>query len=245
MNWLLTAGVNDYAHISPLRGCVSDMADMYGTIRGLFGNFSPTELANSMATKARILSSLAAELSSSAPGDRLFVHFSGHGTQVRSETEADGFDEVLCPYDFDPKRPRETGIVDDELSGVLSTAPARVCVELIIDACHSGTVTRGIKPELRVRPRFFKSQDVGSKPMRRIRQAVERGRPLEGVTAWTACRDDQTAAEILTTEGYRGAFTKAWCATFRAEPVIKRGDFLKVVRGRVKRLGLDQIPQVW
>lgn len=245
MNWLLTAGVNDYAHISSLRGCVADMADMCGTIRKLFGNFSPTELGNSMATKARILSSLEAELSSCAPGDRLFVHFSGHGTQVRSETEVDGFDEVLCPYDFDPKRPRETGIVDDELSRVLAKAPPMVCVELVIDACHSGTVTRGVKPGLRVCPRFFKSSGVGSKPMRRIRQAVERSRPLEGVTAWTACRDDQTAAEILTTDGFRGAFTKAWCATFRAAPVINRGDFLKDVCDRVKRLGLDQVPQVW
>lgn len=47
------------------------------------------------------------------PGDSLFFHFSGHGSQQADSTglEADGFDETILPLDF-----RHAGeIVDDEV----------------------------------------------------------------------------------------------------------------------------------
>lgn len=72
------------------------------------------------------------------PGDSLVFHYSGHGSQQRNYTgdEADGYDETLCPLDFETKGM----IVDDEINAALvRPIPAGVKLHAIIDACHSGT----------------------------------------------------------------------------------------------------------
>jgi hypothetical protein len=48
------------------------------------------------------------------PGDSLFFHYSGHGSQVvdHSGDEEDGLDETICPVDF-----KSAGqIIDDEVN---------------------------------------------------------------------------------------------------------------------------------
>ncbi|KAJ4824258.1 hypothetical protein Tsubulata_031286 [Turnera subulata] len=51
------------------------------------------------------------------PGDSLVFHFSGHGSQQRNYTgdEVDGFDETLCPLDFET----QGMIVDDEINAAI------------------------------------------------------------------------------------------------------------------------------
>jgi hypothetical protein len=89
------------------------------------------------------------------PGDTVIFYYSGHGiTQPdldpasEEEPETDGQDQVLLPSDVGPYNPVEDGIknglVDDELGKKLSAIQAKgAFVWAIIDACHSGTVTRG------------------------------------------------------------------------------------------------------
>ncbi|CAK9157945.1 unnamed protein product [Ilex paraguariensis] len=73
------------------------------------------------------------------PGDSLVFHYSGHGSQQRNYTgdEVDGFDETLCPLDFEA----QGMIVDDEINATIVRPLAReVKLHAIIDACHSGTM---------------------------------------------------------------------------------------------------------
>ncbi|CAA6657193.1 unnamed protein product [Spirodela intermedia] len=73
------------------------------------------------------------------PGDSLLFHYSGHGSQQRSYSgdEVDGFDETLCPLDFET----QGMIVDDEINtAIVKPLPRGVKLHAIIDACHSGTV---------------------------------------------------------------------------------------------------------
>ncbi len=89
------------------------------------------------------------------PGDTVIFDYSGHGiTQPdldpasEEEPESDGQDQVLLPSDVGRYDPVEDGIknglVDDELGKKLSAIQAKgAFVWAIIDACHSGTVTRG------------------------------------------------------------------------------------------------------
>lgn len=66
-------------------------------------------------------------------------HFSGHGSQQRNYTgdEVDGYDETLCPMDFET----QGMILDDEINAtIVRPLPHRVKLHAIIDACHSGTV---------------------------------------------------------------------------------------------------------
>lgn len=73
------------------------------------------------------------------PGDSLVLHYSGHGSRQRNYNgdEVDGYDETLCPLDFET----QGMIVDDEINAsVVRTLPRGAKLHAIIDACHSGTV---------------------------------------------------------------------------------------------------------
>ncbi|KAL5217620.1 hypothetical protein ABZP36_018304 [Zizania latifolia] len=72
-------------------------------------------------------------------GDSLVFHFSGHGVQkldVNGE-EVDGYDEALCPLDFE----QSGKILDDEINeAIVRPLGPGVKLHAIIDTCHSGTI---------------------------------------------------------------------------------------------------------
>ncbi|PNH03319.1 Metacaspase-1 [Tetrabaena socialis] len=89
-------------------------------------------------TKANIFRSITWLMTDQRPGDSLFFHFSGHGSQQydRNGDEADGMDETICPTDFQ----RAGQIVDDELNRLMvRPLMPGVTLHAVIDACHSGT----------------------------------------------------------------------------------------------------------
>lgn len=51
------------------------------------------------------------------PGDSLFFHYSGHGLRQKDYNldEIDGFDEAICPIDFETEGP----IIDDEINATI------------------------------------------------------------------------------------------------------------------------------
>lgn len=70
------------------------------------------------------------------PGDTLFFHFSGHGTQVPADDpheEADGLDEAIVPTDMNI-------IVDDDLRVIFCRLPLGAHLTMLADCCHSGTM---------------------------------------------------------------------------------------------------------
>jgi hypothetical protein len=116
--------------------------------------FSPNNiriLANEAATAEAIRGSVADWLiTGTAPGDRVLLYYSGHGSTVRDRRpfdEIDGWDEVLTGHDvrldWIDDRLQASGVVtDDELFELLSRLASRD-VMVIIDACSSGSATRG------------------------------------------------------------------------------------------------------
>jgi hypothetical protein len=84
------------------------------------------------------------------PQDRVVFYYSGHGSNTPdfNGDEADGVDEVLVTHDVrrvtkNGKRAL-TGVVDDDtMAALISNIPSSN-IWIIVDACHSGTVTRDI-----------------------------------------------------------------------------------------------------
>ena len=73
------------------------------------------------------------------PGDSLLFHYSGHGSRQRNSrgNEVDGYDETLCPLDFET----QGMIVDDDINAtIVRPLPLGVKLHAIIDVGHSGTV---------------------------------------------------------------------------------------------------------
>lgn len=73
------------------------------------------------------------------PGDSLVFHYSGHGSRQRDYDmdEIDGYDEALCPVDYES----QGKILDDEVNAtIVRPLPQGTTLHAIIDACHSATV---------------------------------------------------------------------------------------------------------
>ncbi len=96
------------------------------------------------------------------PGDFVYLHFSGHGSQAPAldpATETDGLDELFLPVDIGPWQDTvgtvQNALVDDEIGQMLTAIRARGAdVWVVFDSCHSGTATRaapGIEGETRER----------------------------------------------------------------------------------------------
>lgn len=81
-----------------------------------------------------------------APGDQVFIHYSGHGgraTTIYPELKgANEHDEALVPTDIGNSEDRY--IRDLQLAKLLQTlVDQKLYVTLVLDSCHSGGATRG------------------------------------------------------------------------------------------------------
>lgn len=84
------------------------------------------------------------------PGDFVYLHFSGHGSQAPArnpDAELDGLDELFLPVDIGPWNDAvgevQNALVDDEIGEMIAALRAAGAdVWAVFDSCHSGTVTR-------------------------------------------------------------------------------------------------------
>jgi len=90
-------------------------------------------------TKANIIEAMQWLVRGAQPNDSLFFHYSGHGGQTEDldGDEADGFDEVIYPVDYDTNG----HIVDDLMHSIMvKPLPPGCRLTAIFDSCHSGSV---------------------------------------------------------------------------------------------------------
>lgn len=124
---------------------VSEILDMYD-----FDDV--TFLKNTQATKEAIVKAFADLSRRCHMGDIVYVHFSGHGQQVKDidGDEEDGFDESWIPYDAYRQCCKEDDgsrhLIDDEINLMLAELRRKVGksgqILVVVDACHSGKSSR-------------------------------------------------------------------------------------------------------
>lgn len=109
------------------------------------------------ATKAGIRSALEELIKEVNPDDIVVIHFSSHGEQVAdndNHDETDGYDETIVPYDAilptlngDYEKEQATYFRDDEFGLLVNQLRSKLGpkgdVVVFMDACHSGSGTRG------------------------------------------------------------------------------------------------------
>ncbi len=121
-------------------------------------------LPDSQATADGIRSALQRLVRDTDRGDVVVIHYSGHGHRITNDNPAedeefDGLDEVLVPYgapaEFYEGYDGSLHIRDDELGEYIVQIRARAGrtgnVTVFLDACYSGTGTRGVDDELPAR----------------------------------------------------------------------------------------------
>jgi len=140
----LLVGINYPGTENALNGCVNDallMSDLITTHFGFTDDKNRRMLVDSSATTQNILERLEWLVDGSSPGDVLFFHFSGHGSQMINQDYndrdfyTDWLDEIICPVDINW---RDRVIRDDDLKRIFDKVPNDVNVTVILDCCHSG-----------------------------------------------------------------------------------------------------------
>ena len=246
-------GIDEYRGVADdLQGCVNDIDDVEQMLLDVFDADpeSITTLRNAEATRAAIIAALSTTIAAARPGDHVYIHLAGHGSSIpdRSGDEADGLDEIFLTADHDWHRP----LSDDDIRTALAAAPTGVAITFIADSCHSGSITRSDGTTVtRFAPWPRETFAEGRARRRRPRPAAPAADD-DGVSVvdipevvFTACRPDQTAAEVSRRGVRRGAFTHAFVtAVRRSGGTISHRALHTQITGELRRDGIEQHPQL-
>lgn len=164
----LLIGVTHYPRLTgcDLKGPANDVILMSETLQKKF-RFSPQNIAtlseaegathaNNYPNRACIEREFKRLAATAKAGDQVVILMAGHGSQQPEaenspQPEADGLDEIFLPRDCGPwagegaNAKVENAIVDDDMALWLKAIQDRgASVWLIMDSCHSGTMSRGV-----------------------------------------------------------------------------------------------------
>ena len=201
--YALHIGINGYDG-AQLYGCVND-ALSWAERTG-----STNLLLDSEATRANIMKGIRDLFAQARFGDMVYVTYSGHGSRVpdRDGDEADGYDEVLVPYDW----PGGRFISDDHLHALWRDRRYGVRVMFISDSCNSGTVSRLMRAGYS-HARYFPSGLLTGADQLCLPAVLPRrralGSRLAGTILLAAAQDDESAWDAQIDGRYQGAFTAA------------------------------------
>ncbi|MBX9692471.1 MAG: caspase family protein, partial [Cyanobacteria bacterium] len=146
--WALVIGIGEFANdsVPKLKYATKDARDFYNYLIKE-ANFAPDHvrmLLNEQATERRILSELGNKFLARLvkPDDLIVLFFSTHGSPSQLDIRGKNF---IVAYDTDPQDLYASGI---EMQQIMDAVGDRVLTDrvlLVLDACHSGSVSPNAK----------------------------------------------------------------------------------------------------
>lgn len=208
----LLVGVHAYAYAHGTTGPFVDLgaqADIdliRKTLIDKYG-FAPADIVTlttpTQTTKASILRNFRSVLiDKTHPGDILYFHFSGYGSQVADIDDPSGVDQTFVPSDWtaDGSTDIREPVVDGLIADAVGKHPATFL--LTFDAAHTGSgpgVGRGVDFEARFgHPPVkapMRSMRGARMMLRGARMMLRGGGPKHGFVRIDACQDGQTDIE--------------------------------------------------
>lgn len=220
----LLCGINYPNTNHALNGCVNDVLLMEKILREKFDFKDVTLLIDNAATTTNILIKLDELVHDAQPGDVLYFHYSGHGSQMLDDSdpdhEPDGLDEIICPIDLDWKN---NVIRDDDLKRIFDKVPAGVNLTVMLDCCNSGGGMDHLNQyqyEIENAPiqqkqhgRFLPPPDEQKMVLLERRMGFKKRAATRDVNKTSllisGCRSHQTSADAFIAGKYHGAATYA------------------------------------
>lgn len=207
MKRALLIGINYVGSVCELNGCVNDVINVKNLLVESFRYplenivlLTDTDPLTPKPTKQNIITNLEKLISITKPGDTLFLHYSGHGSQVKDlngdekyNKEARLLDSVLCPCDYDDYPGTSGFIIDDDLKKMVNKLPKGSKLRAFFDCCHGATML-----DLPYIYRFGKFDMV---------ESLNTG--TDDCIMISGCKDNQTSADAYINEKYSGALTWA------------------------------------
>ncbi|KAF8699301.1 Peptidase C14, partial [Rhizoctonia solani] len=271
---LIKIGINYFGQEGELRGCINDSNNLCEFLVRQFG-YKQEDIVkltddaknpNQMPTRENIqLRAMQWLVKDAHPNDSLFFHYSGHGGQTKDldGDEADGYDEVIYPMDFE----HAGHIVDDDMHAIMvKPLPAGCRLTAIFDSCHSGSAldlpyiysTEGKIKEpnlladagqglLSVGMSYARSdmggviKGIGSLLKTATggqKKADEYARQTRtspaDVISWSGCKDSQTSADTVEGGEATGAMSYAFMEVLRQKPQQTYQELLNNIRDVLK-----------
>jgi hypothetical protein len=193
--------------------------------------------------------------------DTVHIHFSGHGSRRRASgsEESSGRDSTLMPSDSGRAPHPNLDIVDDEIGDWLARLAQRTrAISLLIDCCHSGTITRDpFGSRIRAAPDDLRS--LAEMGLADAPGSARRGSGDNPALSWAAlsdawvvmsgCRDTEYAHEFSERRGAEvirhGALTHFFIGALLAAPATASfRDIFEIVQGQVSARFPSQHPQI-
>ena len=148
--YALVVGIDDYPGVdNDLPSSVADAAIMKDLLMERYGFVleNIVTLRDEEATREHIRQAFTRHLGQAGPDGVAVFYYSGHGLQIEGnlairapqDPEPDGKDEALYVWGRDA---RSSILLDDELGQLVGALSAQRIL-IILDACHSGTGSRG------------------------------------------------------------------------------------------------------
>eukprot|EP00744_Colponema_vietnamica_P018940 GILI01026760.1.p1 GENE.GILI01026760.1~~GILI01026760.1.p1 ORF type:complete len:471 (-),score=93.82 GILI01026760.1:30-1349(-) len=139
----LFIGINYFGTQAELKGCCNDVALMIDTLKTLQFPLQEAAIlvddpsfagASGLPTRDNIIQHMMWLVKDTRPGDVLFFHYSGHGSNLE---EGGAETQMLVPMDFQS----EGVIVDDDIFELMvRNLPEGVRMTAVMDCCHSGSL---------------------------------------------------------------------------------------------------------
>lgn len=217
--YAVLVGVNNYTYLDEdlsLKGPKNDvqlahsLLQQQGILKGNITLLTDGQTSQLLPTRNNIIRVLDQHLTKTKPGDFVYLHFSGHGSQQPgADDEIDGLDEIFLPADVKAWN-KETGvvenaIVDNEIADYVDAFRNRgVFVWLVFDSCHSGTMTRGQWQNRKVAPALLgvpqlKQRNIGVDSQHYSQHYLQKAPPIDlaptGKGGYVAFFAAQTAEE--------------------------------------------------
>lgn len=216
----LVVSINEYGRPQwKLRGAVNDGRNIRRLLTSAFGyrDDQIKDVFDRAATREGILGAIRSWLiDGTKPGDEVFFYFSGHGYQTKdlNGDEEDGLDETLvaADADVDGQGGVRNLILDDEMEALFDGLKDRK-VTMVIDSCHSGTITRGAfdavegARSLPVIPEMAAPEPVTTRAVQRHREERAMVTETPNRVVWTAVAPYQLALEEVNAHPVSGVFT--------------------------------------
>jgi len=191
--------INDYQGSgNDLRGCRNDIEDEIKKLKREFPEFQCLKYFDSQVTTQFFVREIQRVMSALPEDGRLYIKYSGHGTQVPTVTEANKYNEALALYNGP--------LIDDEIYKLQQQTPLGLRVLAKFDSCFSGDIgSRAFcNPGYR-KARFMPLQGVPLMyvPVNRLAKTDEGQRWI----IMSGCGEEQTSADAMFNGRANGAFT--------------------------------------
>jgi len=247
----LLIGISDYGNAKedPDKWANISGANDVKLLQPLFAQqgFSVASLVDSKATYGAIIKALDKLAKTCKSGDLVYLHFSMHGQPVEDldGDEDDGWDEALIPVDAQMRYSKgvyegKNHLLDDTLEKYFNRIRSKIgskgMLYVVMDACHSGTASRGDGEHVRgVREGFTRSGKLYTPNRSKETNDYFRVPTKSGqspVTFLEACRSYEQNKEVLdyASKTWYGSLSYYVAQAMKGNKIDKSGNWITTVK---------------